>query len=520
MEEKAREKEFSAEHSSAQQVALELARAFRAMELYPPAHPQLRSILKASFQKIHPLLTGFSELVFSVKRDGIYFQGKPLSAQIQALGQFARELHIRQFKTFAFRPELSEREFMDFLRLLIIPSEEFRSGKKIEEYFREKKITSIWVNEVDFKKVFLGERGAERKESEQEAQPDEQEEKAEQEFIQLSRLVQALDLAGEDSQAEQILAQIEPEVERCLSEKKFPELWYLAGEVSYFLEEKKEHFPRAGEKSQSLLKKLAQPEFLNWLLDRFLASDPDSSYAFLRFFQQTKNQTLPLMLQRIMKPEAVYFQKPLLDFLVGEKDSARELIESQLASAPSAGLRKLVYLLGEIRSPQSVEKITPFLHHPEPAIQREAIRALGKIRAQASSLALAGLLGEKNLEEESKLILIQILGERGELLSVPRLMEIAQNKSEPLSVREKAVEALGKIGSREAIPALERILKKTGWFQKPPPDSLRVKALETMVKLSPARAREWLARYSEMPGLVGEYAQKFLAQLENQGANK
>ncbi len=514
------EKEFSQEHASAQQVALELARAFRAMELYPPAHPQLRSILKASFQKIHPFLIGSSELVFTVKRDGIYFQGKPLSAQIQALEQFARELHIRGIKTFAFRPELSEQEFVDFLRLLVIPAEEFRSGNKIEQHFREKKITSIWVNEVDFKKVFLGAGGKQEQAEEPEAEENQQEKQAEEEFAQLSRLVQALDLAGEDSQAEQILAQIEPEVERCLVKKKYPELWYLTGEVSYFLEEKNQLFPKAGEKAQSLIQKIAQPDFVSWLLYRFITSDPDSSYAFRRFFRQTKNQTLPLMLQRIMEPEAVYFQKPLLDFLVEEKDSARELIESQLASAPGAGLRKLVYLLGEIRSPQSVEKITPFLHHPETAIQREAIRALGKIRSQASSLALAGLLGEKNLEQESKLILIQILGERKELLSVPRLMKIAQSRLESLEVREKAVEALGRIGSREAIPALVSILKKPGWFKKPPPDSLRIKALEAISKLSPERARPRLEDFSRMPGLIGEYAQKLLAQLENQGANK
>ena len=35
-----------------QQIALELAKAFRALQLYPVGHPQLKTILHASFEKV------------------------------------------------------------------------------------------------------------------------------------------------------------------------------------------------------------------------------------------------------------------------------------------------------------------------------------------------------------------------------------------------------------------------------------------------------------------------------------
>ena len=94
-------------------------------------------------------------------KDGLSFQDKPLDSSVEALTEFATELHIRQVRKFGFHRNLDERDYMDFLSMLLIPADQFRTGKKIEEYFRARQISTIYVNEVNFAKVFLGKKLAE-----------------------------------------------------------------------------------------------------------------------------------------------------------------------------------------------------------------------------------------------------------------------------------------------------------------------------------------------------------------------
>ncbi len=500
--------------SQAQAIALELAKAFRALELYPPAHPQLRNILKSAYQKVKSKLAFNKETIFSVKKDGLYFQGEKISADIEALNQFSQELHIRQIKKFAFREEISEREFIDFLKMLLIPAEDFRSGKKIEEYLKQKRISSIWVNEVDFKKVFIGEAGALDEEANQLAS-----EKEKQEFIRLSQLVQALDLAGEDSQALKILEQMAPEAQRLAEEKKFPELWYLAGEISYFLEEKGEQFPNSKSKALAIILNCARKDFLSWLLDRFLSSQPEEAEAFVRFFNQTEAQSLPAMVERLLAPESLFFQKELINYLKQKGEKVRSLIEEKLFQAPASSARKLIYLLGEIRSEKSTQALISFAQGKNLGLKKEAIRALAKIRSAKAGFFLVSLLRDKTLDDEAKLLLIQALGERKEKSAVPALIQLLKSRTSDLEVRKKAIDALVKIRSRESIPALIDILKKSGWLRKSAPDELKIKALEALFKINPERVQPWLEKYSSHSGLLGEYSQRLLEQLK-QGAEK
>ena len=487
----------------AQQVALELAKAFRALALYPVGHPQLKSIFHASFQKIVPEVNRFSELMFTVGKDGLYFQGKLLENAVEALGELAMEFHIRQVRKFAFRQNLLERDFLEFLRMILIRADEFRSGKRIEEYFRQKEITTIWVNEVDFSKIIIGKQmRSEQEELDQESQ----------DFYQARMLVETLDLVGDDNQALEILAKIDNEMAKLASEQKLPELWFLTGTVSDFFEQKNKEFPGAGQKAAALVKSSASSQFLTWLIERYTVSDENSGRALERYFDQVGEPALQFILERVITPEAVYFQKQLIGYLKNKGEQARPFLEAKLREQKGAQARKLIYLLGELHNPESAQILIEFAQRAEKGVKAEAIRALGKMKSRNVSFALVGMLREKNLDDESKLVLIQILGELLEQGAVPGLMETLKNRNEGPELREKAAEALGRIGSREALTVLSKVLEKPGLFRKPAPEKVRMKCAEALARIGGERVEFLLQDLSEGGGLLAQYCKELLSQ--------
>jgi hypothetical protein len=494
---------------NSQAVAMEMAKAHRALELYPIGHPQLKNIIHNSFQKISAELARSGEVGFTVGRDGIFFQGKPIEAGADVLRQLTTELHIRQVRKFAFRQNLNERELFEFFKMLLLPADDFRAGKKIEEYFRSRQIGTIYVNEVDFGRVFLGkfdpnallQQGGEAESSEGEV------------FSQISFLVEALDLCGEDGQAGEILDKIGIELNRLSVDKKFPELWYLVAAVSDFCEVKAGTMQNAGERARTMLVDSARPEFLSWLIERYNSSDEDAGKALERYFDNAGKPALDAALDRLLSPEPVYFQKQLIGYVRGKGAEARPVIEAALKGQKGGQARKLIYLLGELRAPESASLLLDIAGEPDQALKREAIRALGKIKNKNVSLALAGMFRNKDLEAETKMFLVQTLGERQELLAVPSLISILKEKSETVELKEKAAEALGKIGSREALPALTAVFDKGGFFSKPAPEKLKMKAAEALSRIGGERVEYLLEDLSRGKGLLAQYCAELLTQL-------
>jgi len=494
---------------------MELAKAYRAIELYPIGHPQLKNIIGLSFGKIVPELEHLSEAGFTVGRDGIYYQGEILESKIESLNQLASELHIRQVRKFAFRKGLTEQEFFDFIKMLLIPAEEFRTGKKIEEYFQKKRISSIWVNEVDFSKVVLGDEGAGATAGEKN-QVEEKEEEETKDFEQIEDLIEGLDLAVRDDQAEMVIGEMEKELGQLLAEKKFPEGWFLVGAVSDFYEQINERFKQARERASGVLRKATEPGFISWAVERFKYSDEDSGKAFERFFDQVGEPAVNAVLEKILTPEPIYFQKQLINYLRAKGESIRALIEEKLKGETKVGARKLIYLLGELRSPESAQLLVALAHSSDSGMKLEAIRALCKIKAKVVNISLAGLLRDKTLSDDAKLLIIQTLGERREAVAVPGLISILKKSTESVELREKSAEALGKIGSREALPTLIEVLSKRGIFQKPAPERVRIKCAEALARLGGERAEAVLKELASGEGLLAQSALELLKQVQAQ----
>ena len=120
--------------------------------------------------------------------------------------------------------------------------------------------------------------------------------------------------------------------------------------------------------------------------------------------------------------------------------------------------------LGEIRDYRAFDELLKLAGSTDPSVRIAAITALGEFGDPAAEdVLLKPLNGE--LTSQTLPIweaAVEALGKIGSRKAVPRLMSILEDRSLPSSLRAKAAAALGEIGDERAIPILlDRVRDKT-----------------------------------------------------------
>ncbi len=110
-----------------------------------------------------------------------------------------------------------------------------------------------------------------------------------------------------------------------------------------------------------------------------------------------------------------------------------------------------VQILSRIKDPSTVQALLPLLEHPDTNIAQAAVEALGAVRARD---AVPGLIRLLRADLWLQFAAVAALGEIADARAVQPLIESIQNEM----LAEPAVEALGKIGSAEALPCLLSLL--------------------------------------------------------------
>jgi HEAT repeat protein len=111
---------------------------------------------------------------------------------------------------------------------------------------------------------------------------------------------------------------------------------------------------------------------------------------------------------------------------------------------------------------------------------------------------LAGAFAsEKDLE--TRMVILQSLGESKDLSAVPPLLKMLEQlalREDTLALREAVIEVLGKIGSREALPILIKILSHWSPFKRDLVLKEKQKAALALGRLGGESAMQALARYA------------------------
>lgn len=169
--------------------------------------------------------------------------------------------------------------------------------------------------------------------------------------------------------------------------------------------------------------------------------------------------------------------KPLLENLADEPDMAirKSLVDilSRVARdhVPELGTyvgdsrwyfaRNVVAILASTKSSATLMYLERTLRYPDARVRRETIRALSGINDQLAAEMLVAALNDEDAQNVQ--LAARYLGQRGTHGSVEALEEVARGEgpgSRETGPRVEAIEALGRLGAREALPTLESLAGK------------------------------------------------------------
>jgi HEAT repeat protein len=491
-----------------------MGKALRTMAMYPPQHPARDNLLAQAFTALHLSLREVGDLTFQVVRDGFLFQDVKIGEKQSLISDLAKEMHLRQVKSFSLRPELSGEDFQAFLELLMEGPENFRKGRFIEQWFRARRIQSIWINEMDFSRIMTL-TGAE-----EDRPPSAGEITLE---TQLEETLQRLVRETDPERFSQLLREVEVLARPCFESKDYQTLWGVISAVS----EQADPERRPGPANEPIrahalrtLRAMTRDDFLLHLLERYNKQGQDRE-ALYQVFQQLGPAVIDAVITVTSQRESIAVYRPLLDLALAFGQEGRAVLENYFLDDNPLKVRRALLVVGELRSRHSVEAVRKLVEHKDLKVRREAVKALAQIRGlEASRALLAALHAERDLD--LKAAIVAALGESKDLAAVPTLIKLLKGlplREDTVALREAVIESLGRIGSLEAVPILVKALNKFSLFHRELALRARVKAALALGRLGGESAMQALARYAR-PGddpLRRASAAVLKALLENNG---
>ncbi len=153
-------------------------------------------------------------------------------------------------------------------------------------------------------------------------------------------------------------------------------------------------------------------------------------------------------------------------------------------------LRNLTLLLGRIGDSSDLKLLEQLLKDKNPRIQREAVLAVQNIGG-----AVAGKVLYKNwytVDDEVKSTIFSVIGTLKYREPVPDMIEMLESntpgnsKKVKIDIMIKICEALGRMGEKQAVPVLKRIIRTKGFLTKVYDPTVRAAANDALSKIQSA----------------------------------
>lgn len=471
---------------------METGRALRAISMYPAGHPQRVNLVKQTYSGVQSMLAAMGDASYKVTREGFSFNDEGIGSSQGVIKELAQEMHLRQVTSFSLKKELTIHDFISLLEMLLENPEKFRRGKYIEYWIKSRHIRTVWLNEIDFTSLSALAGSEEEGESDQEAT----------EFqARLKDLLQILDNETDLEKFTQILRELEAMAQPLYKAKDFEQLWRITATISSHATEEVRPGP-GGEPFRPLalrtVRALCKGAFLSYLLQWYAGASEQYLDVLRRVFSQVGLPAVEEAMNILATKEAMTAFRPLLGLVCEFGPGARGIIEAQLGKPEPVRLRKALYLLGDLGMRESVESIKPFIVHRDSKVKREAIRSLSRIKAIESSRALTTAL-QRVSDPDTRSMIVLSLGESRDPAAVPALVKLLKKqplREDTVALLEATVDALGRIGSKEALPHVIGVLNQRSLFNRELCMRLRVKAAQALGRLGGESAIQALARYT------------------------
>lgn len=153
-------------------------------------------------------------------------------------------------------------------------------------------------------------------------------------------------------------------------------------------------------------------------------------------------------------------------------------------------VRNIVYILGRMGREQAFPYLQKTFHHEEVRVRRETVQAFGLIGGPKAIGFLVRALTDGDVRIRSMAAIN--LGKIGKTASLIPLLEVVQSKefqkNDPAEIKA-FFDAIGMIGSNEALPVLRQLLEKKGWFGRGKVDEVRIGAARALAMIGTPDAK-------------------------------
>ena len=153
-------------------------------------------------------------------------------------------------------------------------------------------------------------------------------------------------------------------------------------------------------------------------------------------------------------------------------------------------VRNITYILGRIGKEQSLPYIQKVFNHEEIRVRREAVQALGLIGGPKAIGLLVRALTDNDVRIRCMAAIN--LGKGGKKTGLIPLLEVVQSKDfykrEPAEIKA-FFNAIGMVGSNEAIPVLQQLLERKSWFGRGKTDEIRTGAANALAMIGTSEAK-------------------------------
>jgi len=152
-------------------------------------------------------------------------------------------------------------------------------------------------------------------------------------------------------------------------------------------------------------------------------------------------------------------------------------------------VRNITHILGRIGKEEAFPHIQKAFQHEEFRVRREAVQALGLIGGPEATGLLVKALADGDARIRAMAAIS--LGKAGGKAGLSPLLEVVQSKEfpkkEPAEIKA-FFDAIGMMGSNEAIPVLQQVFEKKSWFGRGKAGDLRLGAAQTLAAIGTPEA--------------------------------
>lgn len=242
--------------------------------------------------------------------------------------------------------------------------------------------------------------------------------------------------------------------------------------------------------SAEVLRNLASDDNINILFKEISTNEREKRIEANQIFAAFGDLVINKLLNALRNASDSKARISILHILEEMGSAAIPAVKASInMSAPWYYLRNMAYVLGRIGNETSVDVLKPLLLHREKRVRKEAFKSIGQTGGNMRGPLLLSVLPQA--DQELRISIIEMLGKIKYAAAVVDLQFMLKSKTSmakeaQIAMQEKICNALGAIGSPEAIKTLSEIAESKSF--------LGIQSYSSEVKYAAKRALEYISR--------------------------